>query len=199
LPEILTLHHAGWAESATADVVDVAAAALERGAVVFLPELPFPIDAGDAAIFSGSIPSSSKNTSFDPVSRRLGATTLAGQDRERLRCVMVRFSAAAAALVDRLMPRYRGRIERARGSFRPAEIAGRATSWRKDDTRLHVDSFPASPVQGRRILRLFTNVNPSGRPRSWRIGGDFEAIARRFAHVLTPQWLATVLLLRALD
>jgi len=71
-------------------------------------------------------------------------------------------------------------VVRARASFWPAEIAGRVTSWRKDDTRLHVDSFPATPSGGRRILRLFTNVNPEGRPRSWRIGDDFDAVARRF-------------------
>ena len=28
--------------------------------------------------------------------------------------------------------------------FRPAEVAGRLTTWRKDDTRLHIDAFPAS-------------------------------------------------------
>ena len=28
---------------------------------------------------------------------------------------------------------------------------------------------------------MFTNVNPEGRPRAWRIGDDFEAVARRFA------------------
>lgn len=198
MPEILTLRHAGWAEAVAADVVGIAAVALERGAVLFLPELPFAIEPGDAAIFSPAILSSSKNTSFDPSSGRLGGTRLAGTDLERLRRLVIRFSAAAAALVDRLVPRYRGRIERARSSFRPAEIAGRATSWRKDDTRLHIDSFPASPVQGRRILRVFTNVNPSGRPRSWRIGEDFETIARRFAARLSPPWLGSALLLRAL-
>ncbi len=49
------------------------------------------------------------------------------------------------------------------------------------DTRLHVDSFPATPSGGRRILRVFANVNPEGRARSWRVSGDFEATATRFA------------------
>ena len=79
---------------------------------------------------------------------------------------MSRFSDSANALVGSLCSRgMRSRIQRARASFRPAEIAGRQTSWRKDDTRLHVDSFPASPVQGRRILRVFSNVNPAARPQ----------------------------------
>ena len=52
----------------------------------------------------------------------------------------------------------------ARASVRP-KSPGAQTSWRKDDTRLHVDSFPATPSGGRRILRVFTNVNPEGRAR----------------------------------
>jgi hypothetical protein len=97
---------------------------------------------------------------------------------------MLRFSAAAADVGDRILLHYRGQLTRGRASFRPAEIAGRQTTWRQDDTRLHVDSFPATPSGGRRILRLFTNVNPEGRARAWRIGDDFEVIARRFAERL---------------
>ena len=64
-------------------------------------------------------------------------------------------------------------------SFRPAEIAGRASSWRKDDTRLHVDAFPSRPLQGLRILRVFSNVHPSA-PRMWRVGEPFEQVAKTF-------------------
>src|SRR5213594_3777467 len=88
------------------------------------------------------------------------------------------------ASFDPASGRLGGTTARGRASFRPAEIAGRATTWRKDDTRLHVDSFPATPSGGRRILRVFSNVNPAGRPRSWRVGDDFEAVARRFAGAL---------------
>ena len=116
--------------------------------------------------------------------RPAGGTTATGADADMLRALIGRFSEAAAALVGALLPGYGGRLTRGRASFRPAEIAGRASSWRKDDTRLHVDSFPATPSAGRRILRVFSNVNPEGRPRSWRIGDDFEPVARRFAPAL---------------
>ena len=33
---------------------------------------------------------------------------------------------------------------------------------------------------------MFSNVNPEGRARSWRLGDDFEAVARRFAPQLRP-------------
>jgi len=110
---------------------------------------------------------------------------------------MRRFSDSADMLVKGLFPAYARKIQRARASFRPAEIAGRATSWRRDDTRLHVDSFPASPVQGKRILRLFTNVNPAGKPRAWRVGADFETVTSRFAEKLSMPWPASAIVLRA--
>ena len=68
---------------------------------------------------------------------------------------------------------------RARTSYRPFGAAGRAVSWRKDDTRLHVDAFPSRPNRGERILRVFCNVNPNGEDRVWRVGETFEAMARR--------------------
>lgn len=166
--------------------------------VLFLPDLRFIVDAAEGLIFSPAILSSSKNTSFDPATGAASGTTLAGADRERLRLAIARFSDAAASLVHHLLPRYQGKVSRARASFRPAEVAGRQTSWRKDDTRLHVDSFPASPVQGRRILRVFSNVNPEGRPRSWRVGGEFEVIASRFAGGLSLPWPGSAAILQTL-
>ena len=171
----------GWSEAPSSEALAAAGPALEGGAVLFLSDLAFRVEPSEALLFTPAILGSSKNASFDPASGRLGGTTASGQDAETLRGFMRRFSDSAASLVDRLLPAYRGRVTRGRASFRPAEIAGRPTTWRKDDTRLHVDSFPSTPSGGRRILRVFSNVNPEGRPRAWRLGDDFEAVARRFA------------------
>jgi hypothetical protein len=192
------LRHAGWALPVTARAANDAANTLECGGVLFLPDLLFKIDPDESPLLSPAILSSAKNASFDPASGSVGGTTLGDADLERLRRLMARFSGRAAALVDNLLPAYRGHVQRARTSFRPAEIAGRATTWRKDDTRLHIDSFPATPVQGRRILRVFTNVNPVGRPRSWRVGGDFEAVAKRFGASLSTPWPGGGVALRVL-
>jgi hypothetical protein len=163
-------------------------APIEDGRVVFMPALRFEILPDEAALFTPDILGGAKNASYDPAADRLGGTALTGEDAARLQGMMRRFSAAAASLIAGLLPAYRETIVQARASFRPAEIAGRASSWRKDDTRLHVDSFPATPSAGRRILRLFTNVNPEGRPRTWRVGGAFEPVARRFAPQLRVPW-----------
>jgi hypothetical protein len=53
-------------------------------------------------------------------------------------------------------------------------------SWRADDRRLHVDAFPSRPNRGERLLRVFSNVNPEGLPRVWRVGQPFDQVAERF-------------------
>jgi hypothetical protein len=188
LTTISTHQRSSWSGGET-EARDVGTARLlESGAVVFFPQLSFETEAHEAELFSPAILSSAKNASFDPATGRAGGTALDGDRLRRLRDLMARFSDRAAALARAVLPAYHPHLARARASFRPAEIAGRATSWRKDDTRLHVDSFPATPVQGRRILRVFSNVNPDGRSRLWRVGDDFEPVARRFAAALAMPW-----------
>jgi 3-deoxy-D-manno-oct-2-ulosonic acid (Kdo) hydroxylase len=198
LTRLSTLAHASWADPLPPALAADATVALESGNVLFLPSLRFHVDRDEQAIFSPSILASSKNTSFDPESGRVGGTTLLGEEQARLARTMSRFSDSAHTLVNALFPRYRDYLIRARASYRPAEIAGRQTSWRKDDTRLHIDSFPASPVQGRRILRVFSNVNPQARPRSWRVGEDFPRVAERFEPLLSAPIPGQAVLLKLL-
>ena len=182
---IVRVPAAGWNPSLpTADGV----AMLERGAVIFLPETAFDLSTVERAIFSPAVAAGAKNVSFDPANGTLRGTALQGSERDVLRQTLDRFSRLARQLAERLLPSYAAHLMTARASFRPVEIAGRATSWRKDDTRLHVDAFPATPVQGRRILRVFSNVNPDGRPRVWNVGDRFEAVATRFAPRLRLPW-----------
>jgi len=94
--------------------------------------------------------------------------------------MMARYAAWAERLADRIIPTYRPGRTRGATSFRPCEVAGRRASWRSDDTRLHVDAFPSNPVRGRRILRVFTNVNRAGAAREWLLGEPFEWFAKRF-------------------
>jgi hypothetical protein len=90
-----------------------------------------------------------------------------------------RYSEQATDLITRMFPRYREYLKQARTSFRPGLVTGAPRSWRKDDSRLHVDAFPSRPNHGERILRVFCNVSPS-EDRVWRVGESFEAVARRF-------------------
>jgi hypothetical protein len=182
MSQVVVLEQLGWDGVPPPDAVTSAAVrSLEAGDVLWFPRLSFAIEAAEQSLFTPAILGSAKNASYDPETDRLGGKTAIGADADTLRGFVCRFSGACASFVDRLLPSYRGQVRRGRASFRPAEIAGRTSSWRKDDTRLHIDSFPATPSGGRRILRIFANVNPEGRARSWRIGGDFDAVAARFA------------------
>ena len=97
-----------------------------------------------------------------------------------LRSMIVRYADLSQAFALRLFPHYRGHLARGNTSFRPVNVAGRETSWRQDDTRLHIDAFPSNPMHGTRLLRVFCNVNPHGEARQWRVGEAFEDHARRY-------------------
>ena len=112
-----------------------------------------------------------------------------------LKAMIVRYADQSEAFALRLFPHYRGHLRRGNTSFRPVDVAGRETSWRKDDTRLHVDAFPSNPMHGTRLLRVFCNVNPSGRAREWRVGEPFEAHARRYLPAIKRPWPGSAWLL----
>jgi hypothetical protein len=176
-----------------------AEALLETGDVLCLRDGFFAVEVAERPLLTPSIlAGANKNVSFDPATGRVSGASATGESAERLRGMLARFSDEAEAFVRRACPAYADRLRVGRTSFRPVEIAGRESSWRKDDTRLHVDSFPATPVQDQRILRVFANVNPDGRPRSWRVGEDFRGLAARFAPRLRAPMPGTALLLHVL-
>jgi len=158
-----------------------AAACLESGNVLCQRDAFFAVAASERTLFSPDVLAGGKNVSFDPATGQVGGSALTGAPADVLRRLLSRFSDEARAFVGRTCPEYAPHLVRGRTSFRPVEIAGRPSSWRKDDTRLHIDAFPATPVQGRRILRVFANINPDGRPRSWRLGDSFDEAGRYFA------------------
>ena len=99
--------------------------ALEAGQVLSA-HLPFSLAPDEAFLLSPSVMGSErKNISFDAASGQVGNTSLSGADAERLRTMLRRFGDVAETLLRDLLPSYAPTLERARTSFRPAEIAGR--------------------------------------------------------------------------
>jgi hypothetical protein len=154
---------------------------LEAGKVLYFPRLRFSFDGDEQRFLSEQwADGKAKNISFRGVNKPLQGAQGSAADIEQLKAVIARFAEQAGTLVHGLFPRYRGYLRTGFTSYRTASVEGRVTSWRKDDTRLHVDSFPSNPTGGVRLLRVFTNVNPSGRPRVWRVGEPFPDHARAF-------------------
>ncbi len=186
MTDIVSLPIERWDQTCSPQLQDTALQALEGGSVVLLPQLAFPLDDTEHRFLDPRLADAGKNISLNPAN---GALQGSRDSLEPLRGMVERYAKCSATLLRQLLPSYVPAIQTGRTSFRPVEVEGRTTSWRKDDTRLHVDSFPSSPTQGRRILRLFTNVHPEGRPRTWRLGESFEGVARRYLPSLhRPMW-----------
>ena len=176
-------------ELGSGDATGNVAAVLERGGLVIFPDRPFALAGEEQALLDPAIlKRGSKNVSLDPATGEVRGTDVDEETRATLGGMIGRFAETADAFLRELTPSYGPALQRRRTSFRPGPIAGRALSPRKDDRRLHVDAFPATPVQGRRILRVFANVNPAGEGRVWDVGEEgFEATAQHFRHRLTAR------------
>src|SRR5580704_14656042 len=178
-----------------------AIAALESGQVLYFPQLPFRLTNSEMEFLDASLTDGkAKNISLDHTSGKLQGSSASGERAQRLGAMIERFGAGATGFVKALLPNYES-VERARTSYRPVEVEGRAYSVLQDDRLLHVDAFPSRPMQnGRRILRFFANVAPpgpdgsAGSVRRWNVGEPFEAFAAKFAphikpHVPGKSWL----------
>jgi hypothetical protein len=155
--------------------------AVEDGLVLSFPDLPFVLSQEERRFLDPRwADEKAKNVSVRWPSGELRGTSAEGADRDALRALIVRYAEHSEAFALRLFPHYRGHLRRGNSSFRPTQVATRQRSWRQDDTRLHVDAFPSNPMQGTRLLRVFSNVNPEGQSREWRVGERFEEHARRY-------------------
>jgi hypothetical protein len=179
------------------DPKDQAARLLEHGSVLMLPDLEFDTAGYEAAMFAEVSDEGAKNVSYNPATGELKGTTAAGATRDLLTEIVARYSVWAEDLVRELLPAYAATLQRGRTSWRPRS-ADHNLSKRKDDRRLHVDAFPSSPVQGRRILRVFRNVNPHGEARFWRVGEPFAEHAARFLPGAKPMTPGAALLMQTL-
>jgi hypothetical protein len=182
IAEILeTLDISGWEGPVSTNMPISATDALEDGKVLYFPRLAFVLPADERRFLRPSVADAkAKNVSFDPSSDALKHARGSDADLVAISAMMHRYAAHAIALARMVLPDYAEALELGRTSFRPAEVEGRAISPRKDDTRLHVDAFPSTPTGGKRILRMFSNVNPNGAGRDWRLGAPFEDVARNF-------------------
>ncbi len=158
--------------------------ALENGNILYFPIYAFQPNAEEQNLLSEQVlDGKHKNISYDYRQDRLAGLQSNAEVslKNDMQLFMKRFALFAKALIDSTLPKYQQAIRWGRTSYRPAEIRGRKTSKRKDDTRLHVDSFPSTPVNGHRILRVFSNINPYGEARVWHVGESFAKVMQKFA------------------
>jgi hypothetical protein len=167
--------------------------ALESGKVLHFTNLPFDISETEKKLLSPLIlKKNSRNISLSATNQLKGAEC----DEhllDALTNLMTRFRQNATTLITSLAPNYK--LETSPTSFRPIQVEDRKQSYRANDKLLHIDAFPTHPNYGKRILRVFININPDNIPRVWRIGEPFEKVANTFLHKVKPYslWQASLL------
>src|SRR5262249_33759885 len=122
-----------------------------------------------------------KDVSFDPVAGQLGGQRATHpSEARRLTDLLAEFSAAATAWLKTTYPEYAAGLVPDRATLRTEEEATRALRLTARNDLLHVDNFPTRPTGGRRILRLYVNINVSD-AHVWATSERFPQLLARFA------------------
>jgi len=170
--------------AATADRARWLCEQLESGHILFFAETPFELAQADREFLLSQRQTDAgyhKNVAYRPHEDRLtGSGRASEEDKQRLRAILRDYSDHATRFLAELLPAYGQSWRRDFASFRPLEERGRKLRLRARNDLLHTDAFPTRPTRGDRILRIFTNLNPS-EPRVWITSETFESLAQRFA------------------
>lgn len=156
---------------------------LERGRILFFREIPFDLPAEDRE-FLVLQPWSElrlhKNVSYRPGEDILRGVAGDSATVDRVHSILRNYSTHVLHFAADFLAPYAGKWITDFSSFRPLEEQGRDLPLHKRNDLLHVDAFPSRPTRGGRILRIFTNLNPS-KVRVWNTTGAFDELARKYA------------------
>ena len=155
---------------------------LEAGNVLFFDGVPFDLPESNREFLLSQRQTESvfhKNISYRPKKDVLRGTNN-NAESEKMREIMKYYSAEVTRFISDFLAPYNGKLDLDFASFRPLEEKGRNLPLKKRNDLLHVDSFPTRPTRGARILRVFTNINPT-ESRVWNIAEPFEILAERYA------------------
>ncbi len=188
-----------WEKAFSKEIQKQAILALEGGKVLYFPNLAFSLSKDEKLFLSPEIANpKTKNISYDIHKDCLAGTLCSGNEAGKIKEMLKRYAQKSRNFLEKLIPHYCSNLIQAKTSFRPVEISGRKSSYRKDDTLLHVDSFPSNPTKGKRILRVFTNINANGKPRIWRVGEPFEDVVKKMAPKVSQPFPGAAYFLKAL-
>lgn len=157
---------------------------LEEGQILYFEGIPYDFPDADRKFLLDQRQGSSKlykNISYRPNQDLLrGSVTNNDADTKRLHQIMRHFSEEIVNLLTRILAPYAPHWKLDYASFRPEEESSRDLSLHKRNDLLHLDAFPTRPTRGGRILRCFTNINPT-RTRNWLTTDRFPTLVQKFA------------------
>jgi hypothetical protein len=172
---------------------------LELGELIVFPLCPFDFSNQEERTFLCSQKLASgthKNISFDPKTSKLaGIRHQSDTQADRLVSLCKRFSESASEWFKQILPEYSKGIAFDRVSLRNEEEAIRPLRLSARNDLLHIDNFPTRPTFGKRILRLYVNINPT-EERVWTTSEGIASLLKRFDEVQQipqksrEQWLS---------
>jgi hypothetical protein len=198
-----SVHHcvslpiAAWHPLLDSDIQKGASSALEDGNILLLPHLPFTLTAEESTYLRSDCLSSREDAiRFLPESQRLEGVSEKDKESIVLEALLKRYSDTTRDLIARLFPGYMPQLIMGKTSFSPRRKGQRSQGIRHDDRLLGVDAMRVQPSKGWRVLRILTNIHPSGQPFVWRVGETFDNLIARFLPKLRPPIPGSALLLR---
>jgi hypothetical protein len=157
---------------------------LEGGQVLLFDSIPFDVPQTDRQFLVSLRRTDSryhKNISYRPAQDALGGFSSSRlEEVSRLHRIMRHYSAQVTGFLSQFLAPYAAHWHTDFASFRPQEEWGRNLPLHKRNDLIHIDAFPSRPTNGGRILRVFTNINPT-RPRVWVTTDRFQELAERYA------------------
>ena len=157
---------------------------LEAGGILYFENIPYDFPEADREFLRSQKQSGlrvHKNISYRPKNDFLrGAAADDPEGARRLHEIMRNFSRNVIAFTDAFLSPYAQDRLLDFASYRPLEEKGRDLSHHRRNDLMHVDAFPTRPTNGGRILRVFTNINPSVN-RVWEVTEPFEPLAGKLA------------------
>ena len=152
---------------------------LEEGNILFFPHPPFEFSEADRAFLLNvkqSDASYHKNIAYRPKQDKVTGFDRDAADSARLLTVMRNYSQRVIGFATQFLQPYSDTWNLDYASFRPVQEQGRQISMNARNDLIHVDAFPTRPTNGDRILRIFTNINPT-ESRLWVTTDPFDVVA----------------------
>ena len=175
-----------WRPYPTPELQQQAVGDLESGKILYFPHLTFPFSKGEAAVFDSSWGLAGHSVRYQRETGKIRGLKAELVISERVTRFMRRYDDLSLDLVHALFPDYRPNLRQIETRLERSDAQAGQSCTNKSDSGLHIDAFGNRPAGSERILRIFCNIDPTGRPRIWRIGEPFEHYARRFAHQVQP-------------
>jgi len=161
---------------------------LEDGNILFFPSTPFPFPKEEIDFLltqkqGGS--AARKNIAYKPQIDKITNHDSKDPDAAaKLKEILRNYSKRVTEFLTLLLSPYANHWKHDYASFRPFQEKGRNLRLRARNDLLHVDSFPTRPLHGARILRFFTNINPT-EGRHWITSDGFADLAKAYAGKVT--------------